>query len=69
MNSGDKKASRPTGRVGVVSTVARTSLGVKFEAHFDEELHSEEDKYWDSDEGKWFARSQMKWFLHKVRQI
>lgn len=63
MISGDKKAYNP---VSVVSTIARTSLGVCCSKLFDAQLHSEKDKFWDNDEGGWFANSQMKWFLRKV---
>lgn len=68
MNAGDKKSYLP-GRVSLVATVARASLGIVYNEYFNAELHSEDDKYWDDNEGRWFARDQMTWFLRKVRKI
>lgn len=68
MNSGDKKPYNLTSPVSVVSTVARTSLGVIYKTRFNAEFHSEEDRFWNGVEGEWFAIRQVKWFLRKVRK-
>ena len=53
--------------VSVVSTIARASLGVKYQTPFDEAKHLEAAKFWNEDEGAYWAKGQMEWYLRKVR--
>lgn len=53
--------------VSVISTIARASLGIRYQALFDEAKHLEADKVWSDNEGAYFAKGQMEWYLRKVR--
>ena len=53
----------------MASTIARSSLGIPYTSTFDEDVHLEEDKYWDDVEGVWRAANQVSWYLKKVRFI
>lgn len=64
----DRRIPNITSPVTVVSTIARTSLGVRFREFFEDGVHLEKDKFWDEDEGVWKAQNQMEWYLKKVRQ-
>ena len=54
--------------VSIISTIARSSLGVRYVTPFKEGQHLETNKYWNEDEGMYFADNQMLWYLRKVRQ-
>ena len=55
--------------VSVISTIARASLGVKYQTPFEKEEHLEKDKFWNEDEGTYWAKGQMEWYLRKVRLL
>lgn len=45
---------------------SRYHYGVKYWEYFDENIHSEEHKYWDTTREKWLAENQIKWYIAKV---
>ncbi|MDI1486535.1 MAG: hypothetical protein OHK93_005766 [Ramalina farinacea] len=55
--------------VSVISTVARTSLGIRFDTPFIEGKHLKKDKRWDEDEGIYLATRQMEWYIRKGDNI
>ena len=54
--------------VSVISTIARASLGIRYDTPFQEGEHLETDKFWNEDENTYWAKGQMEWYLRKVRQ-
>lgn len=48
---------------------SRYHYGVKYWEYYDENIHSEEHKYWDTTREKWLAENQIKWYIAKVQDI
>ncbi|KAF5593958.1 hsp70 family chaperone [Fusarium pseudoanthophilum] len=55
--------------VTITSTLSRLSLGVTSEEPFDEDVHSESDKYWDDIEGCYYVSGVMNWYIKKSQSV
>lgn len=48
---------------------SRYHYGVKYWEYYDENIHSEEHKYWDTTREKWLAENQIKWYIAKGTEM
>ncbi|EWG54156.1 hypothetical protein FVEG_17262 [Fusarium verticillioides 7600] len=55
--------------VTITSTLSRLSLGIATEVPFDEDVHSESDKYWDDVEDCYYVSGVMNWYIKKSQSV